>query len=445
MPVFVIQNLGCAKNQVDAEIMSEYLRNAGWTEYFGEKQPDVILVNTCAFIQEAKEEAVGELLDLARHYPDIPIIVCGCLSQRYGEILRNELPEVAGIFGNRDLARIVPFIEKTLNTYNDSSGPRVEIPDQPKEYTLPMRSRTFGFGGTVYVKVAEGCGNNCSYCAIPFIRGPVRSRDQAEIIGEIEYFLKNGKREIILIAQDLASYGADQRNGNSLPVLVENILQLETDFWLRLLYIHPDNFPLQLLNTASRDKRFLPYFDIPFQHASKSILRNMGRDGDKDAYLKLVNEIKTTLPESVIRSTFLTGFPGEKKKDFQLLTEFLAEAKLDWAGAFAYSPEEGTPAYSMHKGFNRVSCRQAERRKQMLLDIQREITHARLERFIGNSMDVILEEKIPEEELWIGRGYPQAPEVDGSVVLHQEMGKPGEMVNARVIKRNGIDLEAVKQ
>jgi ribosomal protein S12 methylthiotransferase len=299
--------------------------------------------------------------------------------------------------------------------------------------------------GSAYVKISEGCNNRCSFCAIPLIRGPQRSRPVEDIVRECRQLLDRGIRELNLIGQDLGSYGVDT-SGN-LPQLLEALSRLEGHFWVRLLYIHPDNFPRPILDLIRRDPRLLPYFDIPFQHGSPGILRAMNRRGTPETYLSLIAEIRAALPDGVIRSTFLTGFPGETEEDFQALLCFQEKARLDWAGVFVYSREENTPAYAL-KG--RVPGKLAAERKARIEEQQIPITMERMERFIGRDLAVLVEEGFAppdsaapgEGKLYLGRLFSQAPEVDGAAVIRAE-GElvPGALIRGRVFARAGFDLE----
>ena len=431
---FYIENLGCAKNQVDAEVMEEMLHREGWNP----APPDeasVILVNTCCFIEPAKEESVQTFLDLREKYPDRKVIITGCCAQRYGASLLNMLPEADGIYGNAAPGRIVDFFADHLN-----GGPLCYLPE--RELFFPFRRNTKNFPGSVYIKISEGCSNNCTYCAIPLIRGLLVSREIGDIVGEVEAFLEKGIYEFNFIGQDLASFGID-RGQRELEGLLRRLSGLEGDFWIRLLYMHPDHFPLEILSLCNDDVRILPYFDIPFQHASAGVLRKMGRRGDAEGYLELIGTIRDSVSSAVIRSTFLTGFPGETGEDFRALLDFQQRAKLDWAGVFTYSREEGTPAYRYRGALGtRLAKRTMEKRKLILERNQEEITSARLDRFVGRRFDVLVEENISGEELSLGRMYAQAPEVDGLVVLHSSRVLPGTVVKAKMLKRNGFDLEA---
>jgi ribosomal protein S12 methylthiotransferase len=259
---------------------------------------------------------------------------------------------------------------------------------------------------------------------------------------EVEDLLVKGVFEIVLIAQDLASFGLDRGSPGELIPLLEELSAVPGDFWLRLLYIHPDNFPFELLDLCGKDRRILPYFDLPFQHASARILGRMNRRGDSETYLSLIDTIRSELPNSAIRSTFLLGFPGEAEGDFRELADFIEEAELDWAGFFTYSREEGTAAFRYRGPLgDLLSRRAASRRLGALQGIQEEITKKRMDRFIGHTMDILIEEEIREEGVSIGRGYIHAPDVDGAVVVKGAF-PPGTVVPCRIDARNGIDLEA---
>lgn len=424
---FHVASLGCAKNQVDSELMIAALQKAGWSLATGPGSADVLIVNTCGFITEAKTESIETSLALKARHPDKRVVMAGCLSERYRDVLARELPEIDGFLGNRDPADIVELLEGRRSAPDDLSG-----------FARPYeRSHLLSFPGSAYVKIAEGCANRCTYCAIPLIRGALASRDRGEILAEIRGLRDRGIKELILIAQDLGSYGND-RGGAALVPLLSDIASLEGDFWIRLLYIHPDHFPRGILDVIAADARFLPYFDLPFQHAAPGILRAMGRRGEPDRNLALVSEIRSRLPLAAIRSTFLLGFPGETDGDFAQLLDFQDKARLDWAGTFTYSREEDTPAYSMG---GKVTKAAAARRKAELESRQVPITERALDARIGTTLDVLVEEEVEGEDMSIGRGYLQAPDVDGLVVLRRRL-PPGTVAHARIIRRNGFDLEA---
>ncbi len=404
------------------------LEGAGWTLASGPGDAEVLIVNTCGFISAAKKESIETSLELKARHPGTRVIMAGCLSERYAGELRDQLPEIDGFLGAGNPAGIVGIVEGTEEAALSTPGRG----DRPYD-----RTHLLSFPGSAYVKIAEGCDNRCTYCAIPLIRGPLSSRDEAGILAEARGLLDRGIRELILIAQDLGSYGKD-RGEPGLPRLLEKLAALPGDFWVRLLYIHPDHFPREILDLPARDGRFLPYFDVPFQHASPGILRAMGRRADASRNLDLLAEIRGRVRGAVIRSTFLTGFPGETEKDFQRLLDFQDRARLDWLGVFTYSREDDTPAFRMT---GRVKKAVAESRKAELERRQVPLTGAALDAWIGRTLDVLVEEPVQGQDLSLGRAYLQAPDVDGLVVMHGSF-PAGSLVRGRVVRRNGVDLEA---
>jgi len=464
---FFVENLGCAKNQVDAETIITFLNNKGWA-YTSANEADMIIINSCGFINPAKEESINTVISFKQQYPDKKIVLAGCLAQRYGEELADSLTEADAIFGNKALHEIADVIDDFINgsrkihipaapeeAHSGESGERDKLSKSGSsskagihEKVLKNSKRiSLSFPGSVYVKIAEGCGNNCTYCAIPLIRGKLKSRKSKEIIDEIKKIIDQGFFEINLVAQDLASYGNDTRpqGKENLTTLLEKISSLSGKIWIRLLYMHPDHFNPAIFEIMKADKRIIPYFDIPFQHASENILRKMGRTGNFSSYLKLIENIRINIPESVIRSTFLLGFPGEEKKDYLLVEEFLKEARLDWAGFFPYSREENTLAFNMgleHE--NLALAKVTPKRIRKLQEHQTEITMQNLAKFAGKTLEILAEEEFPEENIVLGRGYMNAPDVDGAVIIHTNGNiKPGKVVKCKIAKQNYIDLEAV--
>lgn len=430
-------NLGCSKNQVDGETVVALMEKQGW-RYTDLENAGVVIINTCGFINDAKEESINTILNCKNSYPDKIVIAAGCLAQRYGKELAQEMSEADGFVGNHDLYAIPDAVEKIV-----LGKTRLVSPVSPSPDCFVERNILFTFPRSTYIKIAEGCNNNCTYCAIPLIRGQLRSIPADIIIKELKNFIKKGFFEINLVSQDLASWGTDL--GQDLIYLLKRISRLKGDFRVRLLYMHPDKFNPEILDIFKKEKRLIPYFDIPFQHASEPVLAAMGRKGNKEKYLELIATIRKALPESVIRSTIMLGFPGEKESDFQCLIDFLKEAELDWCGFFTYSREEGTKAFNL-KG--RVPIATAGLRKEQAQELQNQITERRLDSFIGKEIEVLVEELIAEEDIALGRGYMNAPEVDGAVILHSDKVatggiKPGDVVLAKVIKRNNIDLEAI--
>ena len=429
-----IVNLGCAKNQVDAEYLIRLLEDEGYLYTDDQSAADAIIVNSCGFIQPAKEESISVTMELKARYPEKRIVLAGCLAQRYADTM--VLPEADAVAGNRDLQAVIQVLRELEN----GGRPVRILPDAAREI---RRDLLLTSKGTAYVKVAEGCDNRCSYCAIPLIRGSVISRGMEDILKEIKDLLSRGIFEINLVAQDLASYGRD-RGGQELPELLRRISALSGDFWVRLLYIHPDRFPEEILPVMQKDPRILPYFDIPFQHASADILSRMGRRGTAETYLKLISRIRSILPEAVFRTTILLGFPGETSRKRREVEDFLKAGRFLWAGFFVYSPEEDTPA-ARYAGTPRArwSRYRAAAWKPRLELLQTEISREVLAGFIGKPMRLLVDEPVKGEDLALARGYIHAPEVDGSVVLHGEGLSAGDLLEAQITACNGIDLEAL--
>lgn len=434
MKTFFIDNYGCAKNQVDAEEMATRLSAAGWSRVSSPEAAGLYIVNTCGFIEDAKKESIGAVVAARAAYPHAKVLVAGCLSQRYAAELAGDLVEADGVFGNADLSRVTEVAEATLR------GDRTTLVPQRVPYRPVTREVLTGFPGHAYLKIAEGCSNRCSFCAIPLIRGDTSSRPPEDVAAEFGTLVGRGIREVSIIGQDLGSYGLDLAGRQMMPELLKAISSVSGDWRVRLLYIHPDRFPYGILEACSADSRIAPYFDLPFQHASRPVLRAMNRSGDADRYLALLADIRSAVPTAVIRSTFLVGFPGETDDDVAELLRFQDRARMDWLGTFAYSREEDTPAWSMK---NRVPKKTATARKAAVEQAQRPITEAALSRFVGTTQKVLVEELIEGEDLAIARGYMNAPEVDGAVVVVGENLVPGTFAEVVVSAVRGVDLEAV--
>jgi ribosomal protein S12 methylthiotransferase len=435
-----IENLGCAKNQVDAEILSCSLEKDGWSLTDDAQKADLILVNTCGFIESAREESINTFFELRELNPKARIIVSGCLAQRYGQELSEQLPEADGIFGNRDLKQINGFVE------NLSPKSRLLVPEYPDpDSEIYDRKELFGYPGSAYLKISEGCNHRCGFCAIPLIRGGLRSRSMDSILDEARTLVARGVREINLIAQDLAAYGTDQGGKSRFPELLQKITDIPGDFRVRMLYIHPDAFPFEILDMIRTNPKIIPYFDIPIQHASPALLRPMKRMGDAQVYTDLVSRIRSALPECVIRTTIMLGFPGETDADFDMVYDFVKTNRFNWMGSFVYSREEGTYAWDLtdektHDALSKV----AARRQKKLEKLQEKITSEHLQEFVGREYDVLIEELIEGEDLAIGRIWAQAPEVDGLTVVMGRGMEPGKVYRCGITKVNGVDLEAVR-
>jgi ribosomal protein S12 methylthiotransferase len=436
-----LENLGCSKNQVDAETMLKILCEDGSVRTDDVSEADLIIVNTCGFIESAREQSVESFFSLHDANSEAKIILSGCMAQRYASELSDELKEASAIFGNRDLSKIKEVAEEVLN------GDRVVlVPEYPDvKSDVYERNELLSFPGSAYLKISEGCNHRCAYCAIPLIRGDLRSIPMDIVLKEAKTLIGRGVRELNLIAQDLAAYGTDTQDGTSrFMELLANLVALDGDFVLRLLYIHPDAFPADLVQFVKDNPKVLPYFDVPFQHASVPVLRSMGRTGTKESYLAMIAHIRSVLPEAVIRSTIMLGYPGEDAAGFAELKDFIAKAQLDWMGSFLYSREEGTVAYDLRSEEAHMKAHKTASGYQKKLEaLQGPITEKRLQRYIGNQYDVLIEEKVEGEDLAIGRIYAQAPEVDGLTVVMGRDLKPGTVIRCGIRSVNGLDLEAI--
>ncbi len=439
---FFIDQHGCAKNQTDGELIAGFLIEKGYEFTLKASEADFILVNSCGFIQSAKKESIDAVCNIKKAYPKAKLILTGCLAERYANQLIEAMPELDGVFGNGDLSKIAAFMDSVKKKRKAQTFPQ-------KGICAGGRPLLFNFPGSAFVKITEGCSNHCSFCAIPLIRGELRSRPELEILAEIKKLVKDGLYEINLIGQDLAAYGRD--TGTSLAALLTKISSMPGDFIVRPLYIHPDHFTDDIIEAIKAGKgRLLPYFDIPFQSGDDKIILAMNRTGSFKEYTALVKKIRRKLPAAVLRTTFLTGFPGESDEAADNTARFLQEIKPDWSGCFPYSREEDTPAYSM-KG--RVPVRTARSRAARLEELQSVITAEHLQHYIGKELKVLVEEVIDAEGegLAIGRAWFQAPEVDGSVVIRYDLEDkaalaavlPGAVVCVKVIASTGVDLDSV--
>ena len=446
MATFFIDQHGCAKNQTDGELLSTYLEKSGFKFTENPGQADFIIINSCGFIQSAKKESIDAVYTAKKSFPKAKIILAGCLAERYANDLYEAMPELDGIFGNGDLSKITEYMKKVKAAAKKESRAKPAVYPQ-SGVCAGERTRLFGFKGSAFVKITEGCSNNCSFCAIPLIRGAVRSRSCQEIVEEIKSLVASGVYEINLIGQDLAAF----KDGKSaLAELLKKISKLKGNFIVRTLYIHPDHFNTDILEVFKNDSRFVPYFDIPFQSGDDEIIRAMNRKGTARQYVELVKNIRAQLPQMALRTTFLTGFPGETDKAAENTQAFLKKIKPMWSGCFAYSREEGTPAYSFK---NKVPARTAKQRASALEEIQTELTLAQLKKFVGTKQSILIEEIIAsngDEGLALGRAWFQAPEVDGCVVVRYDTDdkkqcaqiEPGKVVKVRILACTGPDLDS---
>ncbi|HHO47852.1 MAG TPA: 30S ribosomal protein S12 methylthiotransferase RimO [Desulfobacteraceae bacterium] len=430
-------SLGCPKNLVDSEVMLGCLERDGYTVVPDPAEADLLLVNTCGFIVSAVEEAVDAILRLAeykRRDPAKMLVVTGCLVQRYGRELRNELPEVDLFTGTDGFQEIDVLIRRA---FADGS-PLLDL--RPARFLMdssaPRRLSTPFFRS--YLKITEGCDNRCSYCMIPSLRGNLRSRTINDLVAEARQLEEKGVRELTLIAQDLTAYGKDLRNGTDLPALLEGLLAATRIPWIRLLYLYPTGINAALLALMAREQRILPYLDIPFQHVSDAVLRGMNRPytgGDLD---RLLGRIRSTLPGCAVRTTLMVGFPGEMEEDVEAMTACLEKWRLDHVGLFRYADEEGSPAFLLP---GKIGEEEKQRRYDRVMQVQAGVSARCLQKYVGRIEPVLVEGVSRESDLLLeGRTRYQAPDIDGCVYITSGTADPGDIVGVRITEAHTYDL-----
>ena len=430
-------SLGCAKNQVDGEVLMATLKNAGFLPVDDAALADIAIVNTCGFIESAKRESIEEILELAALKKEGKIkklVITGCLSERYQKEMHQELPEADAVLGIGANGDIAPLLTKMMeeNTYVESFPDKARMPlCGDRELTTPSYF--------AYVKIAEGCDNRCSYCAIPLIRGGYRSRTMESIEEECKSLVANGAKELVLIAQDTSRYGIDLYGEYSLAKLMRRLCRIDGLRWLRVLYCYPDSITDELLDTMAREEKIVKYIDLPLQHASGPILKAMNRRGDRQSLTALMNKIRERVPGVVLRTTLITGFPGETEEDFTELAEFVKDVKFQRLGCFAYSQEEGTPAAELPGQLDEeVKAHRAE----LIMDRQMEIMERQGMELIGKTLEVLVEGYDRYAECWFGRSWRDAPDVDGKIFFTTGGKRPrlGSFVQVRVEDCMDCDL-----
>lgn len=430
-PSLWLSTLGCAKNQVDSEKVSAMLSEAGYTWADSPETADVVMVNTCAFIEEARGESVDTILELEeRKRPDARSVVIGCMAQRFGSEVEEALPEVDAVLGIDRYGDLVTTLDRL------TSWQPVEIKRRPVMDILHATGRPVSDLPYAYLKVAEGCNKPCTFCAIPSIRGRQRSRRPTEIRREMEGLAAAGVSEVVLVAQDLAAYGRDIDAPGDLADLLAYLADVDGVRTMRLLYLHPREIKDRLLETMAASPKVAPYFDLSLQHVSPALLRGMRRPGSTERHLGLIERIRRLAPGAAFRSSFIVGFPGETDQHTEELATFLETARLDWAGFFPYSAEPGTPAAAMDHQVPRES---AMERLRHLGTIQEEVTTERNTSWLGRTEIVLIDQV--EDGVPIGRTYRHAPEIDG--VVRVDRGMPGDWLEVEFTAAFAHDMEAV--
>jgi len=427
-------SLGCSKNLCDTEVMLRRLLEAGYEITPEETEADVVIINTCGFIESAKSEAIENILDIAwlkENHTLKGIIVTGCLAERYRGQIAEQMPEVDAVLGIGGEVHICEAVEAVL------AGKKYTAFDDKEEAPLGG-DRLVTTGDSAYLKIAEGCDNRCTYCAIPLIRGRMRSRTVEDIVAEARELDSMGVKELCLIAQDTSAYGLDLYGELSLPRLIEAVLDATDIPWIRLLYLYPDKITDELLRVVAENDRVLRYFDIPIQHISDSVLARMNRHGDSAMIKDTVRRIRAAMPDAILRTTAIVGFPGETEEDFSELCEFVAETEFDRFGAFTYSREEDTAAYDME---DQIDEEVKGERYDILMRTQLEISARKMASFIGREIEVFCEGFDPVAETHFGRGRADAPDIDGKVYFTSDRKVvEGEIVTVKITDAMDYDL-----
>ncbi|MFC0215674.1 30S ribosomal protein S12 methylthiotransferase RimO [Paenibacillus chartarius] len=430
-----VVTLGCEKNLVDSEIMSGLIDQRGYTLTDDAQDATVIIVNTCGFIDAAKEESVNTILDMAdlKKTANLKaLIVSGCLTQRYKEELMQEMPEIDGIVGTGDFHRINEIVDQAL------AGRKPIYVGNPVfnyETALPRRVATPRY--TAYVKIAEGCDNACTFCSIPIMRGAFRSRSIESIIAEVQDLASQGVKEISLIAQDSTNYGTDLYDKFMLPALLNKVSEVPGIEWVRLHYAYPGFFTDELIETMANNPKICKYVDMPLQHSEDSILKRMRRPGRQRDSRELIAKIRAAMPDVALRTSIIVGFPGETEEDFERLKQFVADVEFDRLGVFTYSKEEDTPASRLP---DQVPDDVKEYRANTLMELQREIASRRNGRRIGSDIDVLIERYDGRGDVYIGRSMFDAPEIDGEVFVRGQGLEIGKVSKVRVTHSFDFDL-----
>ena len=463
-------SLGCPKNLVDSEVMMGLLAKAGAELTTRAEESDVIVVNTCSFIESAQKESVNTILEMLRHKSEgraRKVVVAGCLVERFRDEIRKSLPEVDAVVGTGELEQIVsaagvapsatvdsPFRILTSRAEGDArafqgrfsreswDGAISDLPNYLYDETTPRVLATPRY--TAYIKIAEGCDHPCSFCIIPQLRGQFRSRRFESVVAEAERLARSGVREITLIGQDTTCYGEDFDLKDGLALLLGKLAGIEDLRWVRFLYAYPNKITGRLLETIAAHEKVCSYMDVPLQHASATVLKRMKRGGGAELFLRSIEKMRRIIPNVTLRTSFIVGFPGETEKEFEELCEFVRAAQFDWMGAFAYSDQDGAGAYSLEK---KLPGREIERRRKHLMKIQKAISKKKRKSLVGKEFDLLLEGTSSETDLlYEGRTPMHAPEIDGKVFVNDfpedRQPQPGEFYRCEITEAHDYDLVA---
>lgn len=436
MNIFFV-SLGCDKNLVDSEFMLGIAQKAGYQPVSQEEDADIIVINTCCFIHDAKEESIETILEMASYKENGKcklLVITGCLAQRYHEEIRTELPEVDVILGSANIDDIVAAIEEGL-----LKKPVTMMKDLSWLPDLSNVDRVITTGDYLaYLKIAEGCNKRCTYCIIPSIRGNYRSIPMEHLIKEAEKLAENGIRELVLVAQETTVYGKDIYGKKMLPKLLRGLCAIDGIRWIRILYCYPEEITDELIEVMAEEEKICKYLDMPIQHSEDAMLKAMGRRTNKAELIETIQKLRERIPEITLRTTLISGFPGETEEEHQAMIKFVDTMEFDRLGVFTYSPEEGTKAAEME---GQIEESVKVRRRDEIMELQQEISYDKNQHMIGKVIPVCVEGYLFEEDIYVGRSEKDAPKVDGSVFLRSpEEIISGTFVNVRITDANEYDL-----
>jgi ribosomal protein S12 methylthiotransferase len=425
-------SLGCDKNLVDSEVMLGLLKRAGHEITNNEEEAEVIVVNTCAFIKDAQEESINTIIEMGQLKKTgklQKLIVTGCLSQRYKDDILSELPEIDTILGSSNYDEIVSAI------VSDEKAILTDINHMPEEFVERVVTTN---ASMAYMKIAEGCNKMCTYCVIPYIRGKYRSVPMEKLVESAEKMAADGIKELVLVAQETTLYGMDLYGEKKLPELLHKLCAIEGISWVRLLYCYPEEITDELIDTIAEEPKVCHYLDIPIQHSENDILKRMGRRTSREDILNLISKLRTKIPDIALRTTLISGFPGETQENHEALMDFVDECEFDRLGVFTYSAEEGTPAATFD---NQVPEETAEVWRDEIMMLQQEISYDKNEQLIGETFDVLVEGYIVDDDVYVGRTYRDAPNVDGMVFINAPYElMSGTFVKVKITDVNEYDL-----
>ena len=429
-------SLGCDKNLVDSEVMLGMLTSRGYEVTDDEAEADIIVINTCCFIHDAMEESIQNILEMAEYKKTgkaRALIVAGCLAQRYRREILDEIPEVDEVLGTTAIDKIIEAVDHALE------GKKEVILSDLNALPLPDTGRVVSTGGHfAYLKIAEGCDKHCTYCIIPKLRGSYRSVPMERLLKEARHLAEQGVKELILVAQETTLYGTDLYGEKSLHRLVKELCGINGIRWIRILYCYPEEITDELIQVMKEEKKVCHYLDLPIQHANDEVLRRMGRRTTRQELTDIVAKLRKEIPDICLRTTLITGFPGETQEQHEELMDFIDEMEFDRLGVFTYSPEEGTPAEKMD---GQVDQEIKEERRAELMDLQQEVAFDRAEEMTGKEVLVMIEGRVADENAYVGRTYKDAPNVDGLIFINtDEELASGDFVRAKVTGALDYDL-----